>query len=65
MKELAIYLVVVLGPHDNFQDCSVQAAKENAYLETIGDDMAICVALGYPAPTKTLRPVARPEREPS
>jgi hypothetical protein len=53
-------LIVVLSGFTDYESCMGQAAHENAYLETIGTDVATCIVQAPYAPIVTLRPVARP-----
>jgi hypothetical protein len=57
-------LIVVISAFSDYESCSGQAAHENAYLQTIGTDVAICIVEAPYAPIVTLRPVARPEVKP-
>jgi hypothetical protein len=55
-------LVVVVMQFTDYESCKAQAEHENAYLETIGTDVAICIAEAPYAPPETLRPIARKEQ---
>ena len=53
-------LIVVLAQFSDYESCNGQAKHENAYLETIGTDVATCIVKAPYAPIITLRPTPRP-----